>query len=44
MAVKFPVFHAGRSLPPRKISVRRLSRPQAYSAAGRIRSIEKKIQ
>jgi hypothetical protein len=45
MAVRFSALRAGRSLPHRKmqvlISVKRLSRPQGHSAAGRIRSVEK---
>jgi hypothetical protein len=45
MVVRWSAPHASRLLPPRKIPGthfrQRLSRPQGYSAAGRIRSIEK---
>jgi hypothetical protein len=45
MAVRLSALRAGRALPPGiflvLISVKRLSRPQGHSAAGRIRSIEK---
>jgi hypothetical protein len=48
MAVRLSVLRAGRPLPPGiflvLISVKRLSRPQGHSAAGSIRSTEKKIQ
>jgi hypothetical protein len=45
MAVRLSALLAGCSLVPRRflvlISVKRLSRPQGHSAAGRIRSVEK---
>jgi hypothetical protein len=45
MAVRLSALRAGRPLPPGRflvlISVKRLSRPQGHSAAGRITSIEK---
>jgi hypothetical protein len=45
MAVRLSALRTGRFLPPGRFlvlsSVKRLSRPQGHSAAGRIRSIEK---
>jgi hypothetical protein len=47
MAVRLSALGAGRALPPRNLPgshfCLRLSRPQCYSAAGRIRLIEKSI-
>jgi hypothetical protein len=47
MAVRLSALRAGRALPPRNLPgthfCYRLSRPQGRSAAGRNRSIEKKI-
>jgi hypothetical protein len=40
MAVRLSALRAGRSLPPRRFLV--LSQPQGHSAAGKIRSTEKK--
>jgi hypothetical protein len=47
MAVKFAAVHACRALPPGRflvlISVKRLSKLQGHSVAGRIKSIEDSI-